>query len=718
MMRTLSAIALIVTGSVLQADPVELRGDWWREPATQTRHTTLVASFDAADSCDADYAREVPAAGGFGMKTDAPGVHGLAAETGEIGAHIHYVGGSNIQLERGTLRMHVRGGFWTDETPRWLFDARAADRIGIRHEPGTLSLVVSPGRSTTRSISRLDLPPGDVAAGEWHSIVASWDKRAGMGWIALDGHGLSGQMTFSADTRPAFAIYVAGGADARAGGMNEAGLAVDSLVLYDLPLPLLEAGPVALPAEEAEFLPLAEAGARKTLDTLAGLQRWGGWQCIYTWPTLIGSSAQGREWVDFDDYIDMDKGNGTQRTALNFLYGYEVLGDYRYLDVLMRVGEFLLAAQDERGFWVHAYRMRVTGIAPDASERHIKFQDQVQAHSMLLLRALHRMTGDRRYLDAVKRAGEFYIAAQNPNGSWSHHFNAQAGVGENAIGQVGGGELNDAAMNDAIEMMTLMYHITGEAQYVAAIRRAGDWLVEAQGDEVPLWADQYDGDNNPAWAREFEPPAYGTTATQLACGALREVHWLSGDERYLEPIRKAIAWLAENYPEGKIPYYTEPGTGRPIAAWGREIYHLDDPDDVAYLKTQPTGVWYLQEVELTRTIKNLLAAAERGAPSRSEVTQESALASLPALRAGARSALDSQNEAGVWVQPNVATYMGSLGAGFGAYSPRTLLILRYIEAARIALGELEPADRGGGDFRILAYPEDDWYEVNWAQNAG
>ncbi|HJN14486.1 MAG TPA: pectate lyase [Armatimonadota bacterium] len=717
-MLTRSLPALFVFASLASADPVQLTGDWWQGPAERTRHATLVASYDSPESNDAEYARQDPRSGGFGMTLDAPGKNGLATVTGERGAHIHYNGGGNFQAEHGTLRMLVKGDLWADETPRWIFDARGKNRIGVVREPGKLSLCFSQGRSTTSFISRLDLDIGDVSGSEWHSVVASWDKDLGMGWIALDGQGVSGEMDFSPDARPAFAVYVAGGADARAGGMNLPGLAVDDVVLYDVSLPLLEAELAKLPEVEAEFLPVAEAGARKTLDFLADLQRWGGWQCIYTWPTLIGSSAQGREWADFDDYIDMDKGNGTPRTALNFLYAYRALGDYRSLDVLLRVCDMLMASQDERGFWVHGYRMTVNGLVPLADDRHIKFQDQVQAHPMLLLSALYRMTGEEAYLDAVKRAGEFYIAAQNPNGSWSHHYNAQDGVGENARGEPHGGELNDRAMNDAIEMMALMYHITGEAKYVAALRRGGDWLVQSQGDPVPMWADQYDGDDNPAWARNFEPPAYGTTATINACQALREVFRFSGDEKYVEPIRATVAWLEEFHPDGKISYYTEPGTGRAVAGWDNKLYYLDDPASIRYLDTQAIGSGYTKMIDLTPTIKRLLQQAESGPPAPTEVTQESALASLPGLRKGAQSALDTQNEAGVWVVPNVANYKGSLGVGFGATSPRTVLILRYVEAARIAMGEIEPQNTGGGDFRTLAYPEDDWYELNWGENAG
>ena len=707
--------ALATRTSAAEPGPVQLRRDWWRQPAAATRHTTLVATFDSSEHNDADTARGFPLSGGFGMQADARGRHGKGTRVGEKGGHLNFRGGSNIQLAHGTVRMQVQGDAWQDTTPRWFFEARAADRIGIQRSPGRLSLVVSPSRRADRTIGRLDLELGDVSGEEWHSIVASWDRRSGRGWIALDGRGVSGALAFSADPRPAFALYVGGGFGGRLGGMNEPGLLIDDFVLYDVPLPILEAEPVLLPAEDESFLPVAEAAARKSLDLVAGLQRWGGWQTIYTWPTLLGSSAQGREHVTFDDYLDNDKGNGSPRTAAVFLYAYLALGDYRYLDVVLRTGEFLLAAQDPRGFWVHGYRMTVRGIEPATSDRHIKFQDQVQAHAMFLLGALHRLTGDDRYLDAVKRAGEFYIAAQNPNGSWSHHFDAQDGVGKNAVGQPQGGELNDAAMNDAIEVMAYIFHLTGEAKYVRAIRRAGDWLVRAQGDPVPLWADQYDGEDNPAWARHFEPPAYGPRATQLACQGLREVSCFSGDPRYAKAIRKAVSWVEANCADGKMWCYIEPGTGRPIASWKRKIRYLDDPEQLAFMKTVPTGRWYLEKTSIVRSLRRVLEQAEGDVPHGPKLTREDLRARLPGLRGQAQHARDTQNEAGVWVVPNVAGFMGSVGAGFTAHIPRVLLLLRYVEAARMVKGELAFEVRGGGGMRSAAYVGDSWYDLKWAE---
>ncbi|NLO07865.1 MAG: pectate lyase, partial [candidate division WS1 bacterium] len=135
-------------------------------------------------------------------------------------------------------------------------------------------------------------------------------------------------------------------------------------------------------------------------------------------------------------------------------------------------------------------------------------------------------------------------------------------------------------MNSATDAMIFMYHMTGEAKYVEAIKRAGDWLIEAQGDDIPLWADQYDPDNNPQWARAFEPPAWGVAATGLATQGLREIYRLSGDERYLQAIQRAVEWMEGNLPDGEMSTFIEPGTGRAIAAWEREVYYLDNAEHV------------------------------------------------------------------------------------------------------------------------------------------
>ncbi len=717
-MRVYLSVSMVIMMAIpCCAEPFELGGDWWRAPAEQGRHSTLVCSFDSAEHNDADYAREEAGAGGFGMDATAEGAHGLCTQVEQTGGHLNFVGDSNFQHLHGTVRLLVKGDAWADETPRWFFEARGDDRIGILRTPGTLSLVFSPGRRTDNPIAQLDLEVGEVSTDEWHSIVGSWDRDAGTGWIALDGEGVTGPMEFSDNERAAWAIYVAGGFGGRTGGLNLSGLAIDELVVYDAALPALQAG-VTLPEEDAAYLPEVEAGARETLYFLADLQRYGGWQCIYTWPTLIGSSAQGREHITDKFYIDNDKGNGTPRTAINLLYGYEVLGDARLLDAAMRTAEFLRAAQDERGFWVHGYRMTVHGIRPAASERHIKLQDLVQAHPMFYLGYVYRVTGEERYLEAVKRAGEWLIEAQNPNGSWSHHYDAEESVGKNARGEPQAGEINDRTMNSGIDVMAFMYHMTGEAKYVEAMKRAGDWLIEAQGDEVPLWAMQYDPENNPQWARHFEPAAWSKAGTAQAIEALREMYRFSGDERYLDAIRRTEAWMAENLEDGQMYNHVEPGTGRPVAAWRREIYYLDDPEDVAYLETVPIGSGYTKKGEMLEWTRRKIDQAQTY-PSWPDMSPEAALEALPGLRGGAEHALETRHdEAPVWISEYFASFLGSIGRAFAAYSPRTRLMLRYIERARIVKQEIEPVYRGDGELERAAYPDDDWYDVDWDEQMG
>jgi len=647
------------------------------------------------------------------MNADVPGKHGRATRIAEMGGHLHFVGSSNFNPDSGTVRMLVRGDVWADETPRWLFEARGMDRIGIRRDRETLSLVFRENIRSEEALAQLDLALGEVSTDGWHSVVASWDRASGRGWIALDGRGVTGEMQFLDSRRAPFVMYVGGGFGRGEGTLNEEGLEIDELAVYDAPVPILEGELRPLPAADEAFLPRAEEAARKCLNLIADLQRWGGWQRNYSWPTLIGAPSQGRSHMQYDDTITNDKGRATPRIACRLLYGYEVLGDYRFFDAALRTGEFLLEAQDERGFWTHQYRMTVRGVESRQDESHIKFQDQVQSHPILYFAYLHRLTGDERYLEALKRAGEFYLAAQNPNGSWSHHFDAAEMIGKTANGLPQGGELNDQAMNDAIDIMVLMHHVTGEAKYLKAIKRAGEWLIAAQGEgDARAWADQYDKDNNPTWARHFEPPAYKTTATRSACRALREVYRLSKDERYLEPIREFLKWAKIKYPGGEIPCYIEPGTGKRIASWERKIYYLDDPEQLNWLRRQPIGVWYLRVNPMTEPTEGLLAAAEP-ASTAPQVTRQIALQRLPELRAAAEDAMESQNEAGVWVVPKIADFMGSIGAVFYTESGQVRSILRYIEAARIAKGEVAPVWRGDGDLRQMAYPEDGWYDVAW-----
>ena len=79
----------------------QLKGAWWQGKAAVTRNATLVATFDSNASNNANFALGMPEAGGFGMDASVRGMFGLATRVGEDGAHLHYLGGSNINPNSG-----------------------------------------------------------------------------------------------------------------------------------------------------------------------------------------------------------------------------------------------------------------------------------------------------------------------------------------------------------------------------------------------------------------------------------------------------------------------------------------------------------------------------------------------------------------------------------------------------------------------------------------
>ncbi len=720
-------VMMVVQGA-LAAEISTLRGDWWTGPAVGNRHTSFVATFDSRTTNDADMAWGLAGAGGGGMEADVPGKYGFATRVAVDGGHLHFRADDNFNPERGTIRMLVRGDVWRDATPRWLFEARAGIRIGICRDLKILSLVIhaiAPFEApvpieSPEPTGRIDLPIGQVSSDEWHNVVASWDRFKGMGWIALDGRCAAGTLSFPEPTEEAVAFYLGGGYESRRRGRNDPGLTIDEVVIYDQSIAQMEAEYRPLPREDMDLLPKVETAVRKNMKFIAGLQYGGGWPRVLTWPTLLWAGGA-REYVDPAGAI-CTEGGGTADIAAQFMYAYQVLGDYRWKEVALRAVDFHLAVQHPMGYWHQSYWANGYSVRPVDDERHIKLQDCVQHRPLFLLAYLYRLTGEKKYLEAVKRAGEFMLMAQNPNGSWSHHWDAVSRIGRTEpLGgnYPGGGELNDAATNNAIDSMVLMYHLTHDRRYVEAVRRVGQWLLDAQlKGSMRGWSDQYDQDNDPVMAREFEPRACSSRATRLACDALVEVYRLSGDDRYLRAIRDCLAWLETTFPDGKMYLFHDVETGRPIASWEFKVAFLDDPEQRAWFLDQARGASYSTAYPITEGIKELLRNAARPARRNPEISIVNAADLLVQLRPQVEKLLASQNENGVWTSPPaMLTDMDKKAPGNNFSANLPVPLLRYIEAARSVMGELPIQWRGDGSLASMAYLEENWYDIPWPDKA-
>ena len=186
---------------------------------------------------------------------------------------------------------------------------------------------------------------------------------------------------------------------------------------------------------------------------------------------------------------------------------------------------------------------------------------------------LHKVTGREEYKKAADEGLAFMLRTQNPNGSWSHHWDLEENIGEAAQSKYkNAGELNDDATQDQMTMMLAAYRITGDIQYLGAHLRAADWIRSAFIDKKAKgWAQQYDEDNNPIPARHFEPPAIShSEGVHSIPRMLMRAYRLTGDKSYLEPSYKWRQWLldnrvftnAEKTAWGWHTYY-DPNTGEP-----------------------------------------------------------------------------------------------------------------------------------------------------------
>ena len=695
------------------------------------RFTSLQASWEK-EPLDADFALSSPLMGGFGLKS-IPGFSGKGIEITEPGGQIHYRGESNLNPETAVIQFRVRGPAWKKGESMTLFSAlRESYSMDIVKRKDRLSLAVRNllyiylgDRSEKdkpedfRLISEVSLPLNTVSTEEWQTVTAGWDLKKQEGFIALNGKGRSGKLAIPQADKREFLLFLLGGAirpENCPDGLSIPGMKFDELKIASCRYSDLLAWK-SLP-QPSELLARTEKGVRKTLSTLSALQRMNaGWQNVYTYPGFLGAEAQGRQLIQYDDIITNDKSRGSAYVAAQFAYAYELLQDYHALDIAKKTADFYVRAQSPEGAWLYLYKVGPNRIECGSHKPEYKFQDSCQSHPLYLLAYMYRLTGTKQYLEAMKKCGEFYLSAQNPDGSWSHHYDMEAKVGRTCRGLPQGGEINDLAMNDAIDVMILMYHLTKERKYIDAVKRAGEWLLKAQfKGAVCGWADQYDREMNPIWARHFEPPALSWESTRHASQAMVTLYRLSGDERYREALRSTAEWFQKKFPDGKCFAYYDIQTGRPVLAHMDHIYFLDDPEQMAKYASFRRGKNPVPD----KTVPNFRALlAAMVYPVREPELDKPALDRMRRITESlAKMATNSQNRDGLWVYPVYASVINSVGAGFIPGQGRLMMQLRYIDVMRMMRGELPLRYRGGiythgeGNMRNFAWPSG-WYDIPW-----
>ena len=413
---------------------------------------------------------------------------------------------------------------------------------------------------------------------------------------------------------------------------------------------------------------------------------------------------------------------GTPSMGMAFLRAFEVTGDARYLDAAKAAADALAVGQLESGGWDYLvefdpklsgnwYRRSDVGKVPAAEAARRKNvstydDDNTQSALRLLLAVADAGKGPAERRDVRIREARDYglaklLAVQRPNGGWPQRWNgapisaadypvrparfpsdwSRTYQKENYAGHY---TLNDNTHRDCVMTLLDAYRRLGRREYRDAAWKGGDFLLLAQLPEPqPAWAQQYNPHLEPAWARAFEPPAVCSLESAGVMRLLIDLHLETGEEKYLEPLPRAIAWFKRSAiaPNTWARLY-EMGANQPIYGDrdGKIHYRVEElsPErQTGYSWKSSYGVpgviAYYEEVKAAG--RTAILAQRKAAESAKSKQKASRAKSLePRVRA-AVAALDAQ---GRWM----TDYRGAVNIRTETFVSNLRVLCDYLEAMK------------------------------------
>lgn len=285
--------------------------------------------------------------------------------------------------------------------------------------------------------------------------------------------------------------------------------------------------------------------------------------------------------------------DGTPKVGMAFLRLYEVTKNKRYLDNARGVAMALVNGQLESGGWDYLiefdpekrkkYRYRVDKNNSPGQSNRSTYDDNNTQSALSFLMAYLDIEKNAQASDAVIYGLDKIIEAQYPIGAWPQRWDGEpVDKSEYPIKKASVPKdypreqpdepyyrhytFNDNSHRDLVMVLIQGWKHTKNEKYLEAAKKGADYLLYAQlPDPQPVWAQQYNSQMEPAWARAFEPPAATAGESTGVIRTLIDIYLDLGDEKYLEPIPKAIAWFEKSQirPNTWARMY-ELGTNRPI----------------------------------------------------------------------------------------------------------------------------------------------------------
>jgi hypothetical protein len=244
-----------------------------------------------------------------------------------------------------------------------------------------------------------------------------------------------------------------------------------------------------------------------------------------------------------------------------FLDMYIKTGDETYLEYARKAANALVYGQHPLGGWHYFIDFDKPGMAgwyaDTASQvligmeeyRHYygncTYDDNVTQGATRYLLRLYTETLDPSYYGPLKKALNFMLVSQYPNGGWPQRYPLRYEFAHDGLPDYTSFyTLNDGAMNNTIDVLLEAYEKLGNEEYLEAARRGADFFMIAQGPGGhAAWTDQFDMNLQPATARTHEPASYQVRYTISTIHQLEKMFLFTGDRRYLRPIPMALDWM-------------------------------------------------------------------------------------------------------------------------------------------------------------------------------
>ena len=415
---------------------------------------------------------------------------------------------------------------------------------------------------------------------------------------------------------------------------------------------------------------------------------------------------------------------GTPSMGMAFLRIYEATGDARYLDAAKAAADALAVGQLESGGWDYVIdfdpkmsrnwfrRSDVGKVAPaEAAKRKnvSTFDDNTtQSAIQLLLAVADASKGSQEPRDVRIREARDYaltklLAAQRPNGGWPQRW---AGVPVDPkefpvqparflesyprehpkLNYNAYYTLNDNTHRDCVVTLLDAAKRLGKAEYRAAALKGGDFLLLAQLPEPqPAWAQQYNPRLEPDWARAFEPPCVCSNESGGAMRLLVDLYLETGEEKYLEPLPRAIAWFKRSeISPGVWARMYEIGTNTPIYGDrdGKIKYRIEDlsPERQTGYSWKssygiPSAISYYEEVKAAGRTAILDKRKREEAAAKSK---KGKAARVKALEPRVRAAIAALDSDGRWIMK----FRGTEQIRTDTFITNARVLADYIESAK------------------------------------